>query len=556
MPLKNTVDAFQIGFLCALQMYAPPHPGLFSSSSYRSAGQSSFGPQNSWMPNVTRPPPPQADPYFQQSNRLQAAPLMFNQGFGDRSGFYRCETNHQGNGQWKKLMMEMKGLEEKKARIEEQHLQQEGSRSGGMSLQERRLQQEETLLGRRFREERDKMRRFEGQDYGGQSEGCWVSEQRNEKDDWRAEKKVRLEEARELDRMWDMVKRKGKCEGRVPEMRGNWPEKKSGMGLNLNRAEQAECGSRRTPDLSDEIAERERELRKREEKLRQEERKLEEISRAEKERNLREREERLRRKERELEEFYSARKSRNSVGDRERSRSSDRSSSWKYDKVRSSKSCDHEEKHRKLRVDEEQTLEISIPNQPGDLRRQDDDRGRREMSSFSSRSVSSKGESGVGSRDVRRVDYDHNEMQKQLREEEERELFGRSGARRLRRSRSRQQEDEEAMPRAPVKLRLGVKRGVKERLGKRSKVAKQEMERDLRMGQYEGRVIAELQVSFCHLFDPLLVDPFNLFHLQTCLFIICAFQERPLHLDGDEEDLDMFDQDEDAWSEEEEDYIL
>ena len=71
-------------------------------------------------------------------------------------------------------------------------------------------------------------------------------------------------------------------------------------------------------------------------------------------------------------------------------------------------------------------------------------------------------------------------------------------------------------------------------------------------------LLQSFRCPFCHLFDPLLVDPFNLFHLQTCLFIIYAFQERPLtlHLDGDGEDLDMFDQDEDAWSEEEEDYIL
>ena len=62
------------------------------------------------------------------------------------------------------------------------------------------------------------------------------------------------------------------------------------------------------------------------------------------------------------------------------------------------------------------------------------------------------------------------------------------------------------MPRAPVKSRLGVKRDVKERLGRRSKLTKQEMERDLSMAQldrrqeemevqYEGRAIAELQVS-------------------------------------------------------------
>ena len=192
-----------------MRMYAPPQFGQFSSPSYSSAGH--LGPYSSWMPNVTRPPPPPADPV----NRLQPpAPQMFNQGFGDRTGFNRGEiTNRQGNGQWKKLMMEMKGLQEKKARLEEQHLKEGGS--DGMSLQERRLQEEQTLLGRRFREERDQNQRFD-------QTGCWVNEQRNDKADWRAEKKVRLEEARELDRMWDMVKRKGKYEGSAPKpMRRN-----------------------------------------------------------------------------------------------------------------------------------------------------------------------------------------------------------------------------------------------------------------------------------------------------------------------------------------------
>ena len=57
--------------------------------------------------------------------------------------------------------------------------------------------------------------------------------------------------------------------------------------------------------------------------------------------------------------------------------------------------------------------------------------------------------------------------------------------------------EDEAVPKAPVKSRLGVKRGVKERLGKRSKLAKQEMERDLSTVHFEGRVIAELQVFLC-----------------------------------------------------------
>ena len=98
----------------------------------------------------------------------------------------------------------------------------------------------------------------------------------------------------------------------------------------MKKAEQEEFGSRRALDLSEEIAEKERDLRRREEKLRREERKLDEMSRAEKERNLKEREERLRRKEKELEE-----KSGKSAtcydnwGSREWSRSSDRSSSSK-----------------------------------------------------------------------------------------------------------------------------------------------------------------------------------------------------------------------------------
>jgi len=337
-------------------------------------------------------------------------------------------------------MMEMKGLQEKKFKLEEQQLQE--GRSVGMSLQERRLQEEETLLGRRYREEKDREGKFEGRDYGGPSEG-WVNEQRNDKSDWRAEKKLRLEEARELDRMWDMVKRKGKYEGSVPEMRRrNWPEE-SGMGSDLRRAGQEEFGSRRSMDMSEEIAERERELRRREEKLRQDERKLDEISRDEKERNLIEREERLRRKEKELEEISSTRRSRERAacydnwGSREWSCSSDRSSSSKYDKRRDSRKpkYEYEERKRKSKENEELTLEISIPNQPGDLRQ--DDTGHRELSSFSSRSVSSKGESGVGSRNSRSVNFDHDAKENQPREEEERELFGRSGARRLRRKRSR-----------------------------------------------------------------------------------------------------------------------
>jgi len=505
------------------------------------------------MPNVTRPPPHPADPY-QSNGILPPAPQMFyqgvgdrtgfNQGFGDRTGFIRCETNRQGNGQWKKLMMEMKGLQEKKARLGEQHLQEGGS--DGMSLQERRLQEEETLLGRRFREEREKNQRF---DLGGEHEG-WVNEQRHEKSEWRAEKKLKLEEARELDRMWDMVNRKGKYEESGPQMRRrNWPEE-SRMGSDSNRGEQGELKGKRTLDLSEEIAARERELRRREEKLRQEERKLDETYRAEKERNLREREERLRRKERELEEISSARKSGRSavydnLGSREWSRSSDRSSSVKYEGTRKF-DHDHEKRSGKLEVDDEVTLEISIPNQPGDLRWQDD-RGRRELSR--SRSDSSRGESGAGSRDVRSVNYDHDEMQKQLSEKDERKLYGRSGARRLRRDRSRRppwgtysqnresplrqpsetsfcgfRHEDEAVPKAPVKSRLGVKRGVKERLGKRSKLAKQEMERDLSTVHFEGRVIAELQ-------------------------------ERSLDLAEDGGEFNMFDQEEeDAWSEEEDFY--
>ena len=503
-------------------MYVPPHPDPFSFSSYTAAEQRSFGAYSNWIPSLTRPPPPQPDPYY-QSNILPTAPPMFNQGFRDGTGFYRCETNRQGNGQWKKLMMEMKGLQEKKVRLEEQHLQ--GGRSEGMSLQERRLQEEETLLGRRYREEKDRIGSFEGQDYGELSEG-WMNEQRKETSDWRAEKKLRLEEARELDRMWDIVKRKGKYEGSVSEMRRrNWPKSESERGSDLKKAEQEEFGSRRALDLSEEIAEKERELRRREEKLRREERKLDEMSRAEKERSLKEREERLRRKEKELYE-KSGRSATcyDNWGSREWSRSSDRSSSSKCDKRRDSKKLnyDHEERSRKLKEDEELTLEISIPNQPEDssLRRQDD-MGHRELSSFSNRSVSSKGESGGGSRNIRRVNYDHTilKMERLLREKQERvcaQLARERKNRERSRNRSRKGMDrtikssqntesplklpsgtsseDEALPRAPVKSRLGVRRGVKERLGRRSKIAKQEMERDLSMVQFEGRVVAELQV--------------------------------------------------------------
>ena len=425
-------------------------------------------------------------------------------------------------------MMEMKALQEKKARLEEQHLPADG-REEVVSLQERRLQEEETLLGRRYREEKERDRQFEALEYGGQG-GSWVNEQNNEKHDWRAEKKLRLEEARELDRMWDMVKRKGKYERSAPERLKRNLTEESVTESDLTGAGVGEYGGRRTLDLSSEIAERERELRRREEKLRQEERKLDEISRAEKERDLREREERLRRKERELEEI--ARRSRREEvldfdqGRRERSRSSGRSSSSRYDRERSSRGTDglllgYYRKERQRNLKEEVTLEISIPNQPeDDFRRQD----YRELSSFSDRSFSLSSEhAGINGK----VGHDYNEVQ-------ERKLFGKTGARKLKRRRSRNRrlpwgvygmtksshngnspsesssqgfiDESDAMPRAPVKSRLGVKRDVKERLGRRSKLTKQEMERDLSMAQldrrqeemevqYEGRAIAELQVS-------------------------------------------------------------
>merc|ERR1712192_14892 len=173
------------------------------------------------------------------------------------------------------------------------------------------------------------------------------------------------------------------------------------MGTDLMRAGQVIFGSSRAVDLSDEIAKRERELKRREEKLQQDERKLDEISRAEKERNLREREERLRRKEKELEEISSNRRSRERAacydnwGSREWSSSSDRSSSSKYDKRRDSSKpkyderrdsskpkYEYEERQRKPKENEELTLEISIPNQPGDLVEQDN-RGNCELSSSS-----------------------------------------------------------------------------------------------------------------------------------------------------------------------------
>ena len=147
-----------------------------------------------------------------------------------------------------------------------------------------------------------------------------------------------------------------------------------------------------------------------------------------------------------------------------------------------------------------------------------------ELSSFSDRSFSLGSEhAGINFK----VGHDYNEVQ-------EREYFGKTGSRKLKRKRSRNRrlpwgvyrmtkssyngnspsesssqgfiDESDAMPRAPVKSRLGVKRDVKERLGRRSKLTKQEMERDLSMAQldrrqeemevqYEGRAIAELQVS-------------------------------------------------------------
>merc|ERR1712181_8403 len=270
---------------------------------------------------------------------------------------------------------------------------------------------------------------------------------------------------------------------------------------------------------------------------------------AEKERNLREREERLRRKEKQLKEISSTRKSRKSPvspynwGSREWSRSSGRSSSSKYDKGRASRKpkYNNKERQRKPKEDEELTLDISIPNQPGDLVDQDY-RGRRELSSFSSRSVASKGESGVGSRNIRRVNYDENEMEKQERVCAQLGRERKNRKRRRNRSRklpwgtyrmtkssqnpesplklpSETSSEDGALPRASAMSRLGVKRGLKERLGRRSKIAKQEMERDLSMVQFEGRVIAELQ-------------------------------ERPLNLDEDGENFNMFGREEHSWSEE------
>merc|ERR1719474_2073018 len=139
-----------------------------------------------------------------------------------------------------------------------------------------------------------------------------------------------MEEAHELDRIWDSIRQKGKYENATPHMREKAGLKDSGVGLHLSRKAEEGVHLKTSSDLDVEILEREKELRRREERLHREERRFEEIAQAEKERDLRVREDKLRRRERELETIFSARSSRcrnnsqDQWGHRGRSRSAEK----------------------------------------------------------------------------------------------------------------------------------------------------------------------------------------------------------------------------------------
>ena len=100
-------------------------------------------------------------------------------------------------------MIDMKRVQEKKIALEDQGLQKDLVQ--GMALQ-RQLEEEETLLGRRYREEKEKKERgFEGLEDRSHF-GNWIDEQSLERLELRAEKKLRMEEAQELDRIWDSIR--------------------------------------------------------------------------------------------------------------------------------------------------------------------------------------------------------------------------------------------------------------------------------------------------------------------------------------------------------------
>ena len=106
--------------------------------------------------------------------------------------------------EWKKLMMDMKRLQEKKIALEDQELQKDLVQ--GRALQ-KQLEEEETLLGRRYREEKERERERRLEVLEDRSHfGNWVDEQSLERHELRAEKKLRMEEAHELDRIWDSIR--------------------------------------------------------------------------------------------------------------------------------------------------------------------------------------------------------------------------------------------------------------------------------------------------------------------------------------------------------------
>ena len=199
-------------------------------------------------------------------------------------------------------------------------------------------------------------------------------------------------------------------------------------------------------------------------------------------------------------------------------------------KYRERKYGEHKETYEQLALNE-LTLKVSIPNRCEDMRSIHDVRDCREVVNklrCQSRDSSSKGEDRMNSSCFSRGDYDYSEMEKDLREKEMRvnekleEQQGRERKGRYRRNRRRKepsnfareqdcedsahynawskyysQGDTDSTWRAPVKLRLGVKRAVKERLGMR----REEAVEDLNLVQYEERIISELQVMKSILFS-------------------------------------------------------
>jgi len=360
--------------------------------------------------------------------------------------------DQRGDEEWEKLMIDMDRLQEKKIALENQGLQKDLVQR--MALQ-RQLEEDRSHFGN------------------------WVDEQSLERLELGAEKKLRMEEVHELDRMWDSIRQKGEYEDATPSMREKARRMDSGVGLHLSRKAEDGVGLKTSSDLDAEILEREKELKRREERLRREERRLEEIAQAEKERNLRKREDKLRRRERELETIFSAKSSRgrsdtrDEGGRRGRSRSGERSRSRSRrphgrrtsngrkrsgersrsrsrkphgkrelngrrrsdDKSRSrgrgenqdawsrrrrSRSSERQKKTYEQLALNELTLKVSIPNRCEDMRSLHDVRDCREVVNklrCQSRESSSKGEDRKNSSCFSRADHDY-QLEKDLREKE------------------------------------------------------------------------------------------------------------------------------------------